>query len=336
MSYVHVFLTYSLNNHILFMYSYLWIPFLSVFPVSLTIIKVLVGIWFRTLSFAEWFCPLRICELKESFKVMKRMKKEMATLAANIKNAHSKQLNFEHGFRPIYYFSRAAGLWPFSICRDSNGVIQPARLSRLDGAWFFISLCLHLFAMFYYYLSLVELEGSNKTILTFSILYTLFQIKSLLIGAFGIILDLLNRYTLVNLLRKFIVFDSEVGHFIHDHFYSINIANSSQIWSFKQMAKFGIYFNYKNDSRRAFAYLFVPSVITVTLIIASNITYEIYANKSIYFILFEDIINLRPFIWIPIVISFTTFIRGLLERFVALNTLLRYSNMFKFNLIDIT
>lgn len=133
-----------------------------------------------------------------------------------IKNAQSKQLNFEHGFRPIYHFSWAVGLWPFSIRHNSRGTIQNARISRLDGVWFLISMCFHLSAIFYCYKNMVDLEDSNKTILTFSILYNLFQIKSLLIGAVGIILDMVNRHRLVNILGKFITFDNEVGHSIYN------------------------------------------------------------------------------------------------------------------------
>lgn len=142
----------------------------------------------------------------------------MDTLVVDMKKTQLQQLNFEHGFRPIYYFSRAVGLWPFSICHNSNGAIQSARISRLDGVWFFVSMCFHLLAMCYYYVNMVDLEDSNKTILTFSILYSLFQTKSLLIGAVGIVLDMLNRRRLVNLLEKFMIFDSEVGQPKHGWF----------------------------------------------------------------------------------------------------------------------
>lgn len=135
----------------------------------------------------------------------------MDTSVVNINKFQSQQLNFEHGFRPIYHFSRAVGLWPFSICRNSNGTIQSAHISRLNGAWFSISIGFHLLAMCYSYKNMVDLEDSNKTILTFLILYSLFQTKSFLVGAVGIIMDMHNRNKLANLLGSFIIFDSEVG-----------------------------------------------------------------------------------------------------------------------------
>lgn len=94
------------------------------------------------------------------------------------------------------------------------------------------------------------------------------------------------------------------------------------------MSKFGIYFNYKHDYRRALAYLVIPTFTTIMLISMANLTYEMYANKSLSFILYEDITTLRSFIWIPIVTSFTTFIRSLRVRFAALNSLLRFPQQY--------
>lgn len=138
------------------------------------------------------------------------MKREMDTFAG-AHNAQLKQLNYEHGFCPVYNFSRAVGLWPFSIRHNSKGEIQSARISRVDGVWFLISICFHLHAIFYFYLNMVDLKDSNKSILTFSILFDLFKMKSLLIGAVGIILDMLNRNKLASILGKFIIFDNEVS-----------------------------------------------------------------------------------------------------------------------------
>lgn len=150
-----------------------------------------------------------------------------------MKSSQLQQLNFEYGFRPIYYFSRAVGLWPFSICHNSTGAVQSARIRRFDGVWFLVSMCFHMLALFYYYRNMVDLEDSNKTILTFSILYSLFQTKALLIGAVGIILDMRNRHKLVNLLGKFIIFDNEVGQSNLHYFYLTspnNVANLFRIY----------------------------------------------------------------------------------------------------------
>lgn len=130
---------------------------------------------------------------------------------AHTKKGKQKIYNFEYGFRPIYYFSRFAGLWPFSIVHHSNGTIQNARISRLDGVWFSISMCFHLLAIFCSYLDSDDLNDTHATTVTFCILYFLYRVQSLLIGVFGIILDMLNRHRLANILGGFIIFDNEVG-----------------------------------------------------------------------------------------------------------------------------
>lgn len=125
-----------------------------------------------------------------------------------------KQHTFEYGFRPVYYFSRAVGLWPFSIHRNSSGTIQSARISALDGVWFSISMFIHVLAMYTFLKIMLDLESTNskdKTIFAFAMLYALFRILCLLIGAIGTVLDMVNRRKLTNILRKLIIFDKEVG-----------------------------------------------------------------------------------------------------------------------------
>lgn len=129
-------------------------------------------------------------------------------------NAQFQQLTFEHGFKPIYYFLRVFGLWPFSICHNSKGAIQCARIGRLDGVWFFISMCLRPLAMFYFFVNVVDeykASSTNKNVSTFEILYILFRLFSLFIGLVGIILDMHHRYKLVNVLENFTIFDNEVS-----------------------------------------------------------------------------------------------------------------------------
>lgn len=144
------------------------------------------------------------------------MKREMDTIAHN-SNAQLKQLNFEDSFRPLYYFSRFIGLWPFSFRHNTNGIIENARIGRLDGAWFLISLCCHLLAAYfwYIYIHIIYLEDADAdadvTIYIFSMLYMLLRMKYILIGAAGIILDMVHRHRLADILRKFIIFDNEVS-----------------------------------------------------------------------------------------------------------------------------
>lgn len=127
------------------------------------------------------------------------------------KNTKQKIQNFEYGFRPIYCFSRFFGQWPFSIVHHENGTIQKARISRLDGVWFWISVCLQLTAIFCSYLESDDVSDRHATTFTFCVIYFLYRLKSLIIGIFGIILDMLNRHKLANILGQFIIHDNEVS-----------------------------------------------------------------------------------------------------------------------------
>lgn len=256
-------------------------------------------------------------------------------------NANPKQLNFEHGFRPIYYFSRAVGLWPFSFRQNSNGTIQNAYINRLDGVWFLMSLSIQLWAIFRYYTYLVDLEDEHtncKSVFTFSILYALFRMKSLLIGAVGIVLDLHNRHKLANILKKFIIFDSKVGSNSGcSQCYLRMFYSNLFTYLFIQMAKLKIEFNFKRDHRCALLNLITPTISAVALTMIAIATFDVYLSKSVITLLVLNYIDLRSLIWIPIVISFSSFERGLCQRFDVLNSLLRFMHItFQYILIDMT
>lgn len=54
---------------------------------------------------------------------------------------------FAHCFRPIYIFSRAFGLMPFSIICQSNGGVRESKVTKFDALWFAHWLCLLLFGI---------------------------------------------------------------------------------------------------------------------------------------------------------------------------------------------
>lgn len=91
------------------------------------------------------------------------------------------------------------------------------------------------------------------------------------------------------------------------------------------MEKFGILFNHRNAYRRACLHLLAPMIIILTILIISTHIFDVYANKSYLYVLYMNGSILRSLIWIPIVISFSTFLHSLVNRFAALNSLLRLS-----------
>lgn len=115
---------------------------------------------------------------------------------------------FQHGFLPIYYFSRCVGLWPFTIIHKANGSIK-ARVRLFDSLWFLISICLYLTALYYTYKDIRNTlqKGPYLT----SIISQISQIPTFLFGAVGIAMDMLNRNRLITILKNFNEFDTEVS-----------------------------------------------------------------------------------------------------------------------------
>lgn len=117
--------------------------------------------------------------------------------------------SFAYSFRPIHYFSRAFGLLPFSVALDSNGNIQKARVSLFDALWFVISISLYLIMAFICYQNIKLPQDQNVSY----ILATgdaMFLIAGLIYGAIIITIDMFNRFRIIDILRMFTAFDSEV------------------------------------------------------------------------------------------------------------------------------
>lgn len=121
---------------------------------------------------------------------------------------------FEHSFKPVYYFSRCIGLWPFTIAYNSNGSIKEARVHLLDSLWFLISICLYLTALFFYYEDLMQSFNLKKSYYFSDLLFLISQIPPLLFGSVAIVLNMFNRNRLINVLKDFITFDTEVMLFL--------------------------------------------------------------------------------------------------------------------------
>lgn len=115
----------------------------------------------------------------------------------------------EQSFRSVYYFSRIFGLWPFSIARNSNGSIRRARVRPADALWFLISFCLYSVAIYYTYMDITTTRLENRKSFVF-LLLNVYQIVYLFFGSCVIVLDLLHRNKLIEILKKFDIFDNEV------------------------------------------------------------------------------------------------------------------------------
>lgn len=124
--------------------------------------------------------------------------------------ALNRKLNFEQVFRPIYYFSRFAGVWPFSIIRNSNGNDRMAHCGPYDVLWLIVVLCFNLALALNAYEQLREEQAKHVVHIRF-IVESIFEMGSFLFITIGIVLDLINRNRLVDILKKFNAFDHEVS-----------------------------------------------------------------------------------------------------------------------------
>lgn len=90
------------------------------------------------------------------------------------------------------------------------------------------------------------------------------------------------------------------------------------------MSKFGVNFNYKRDYRRTWLYFTI--VVLMILILLFFLVFDVFVSRAELLSTLDGFcFNFLYFVvWIPDVISFIIFIRSLYERFVTLNTLLRF------------
>lgn len=129
------------------------------------------------------------------------------------KDEHEKIVHFTRVFRPIYCFARICGFMPFSIRRtDSlNGHFVP-RVSPCDVIWFAISMCFYLTMIVNTFWGRIFLpHEANALLSAIAVGNYLLRLLILSFSIVHLIIDVCNRYKLVNILNDFTVFDQEVS-----------------------------------------------------------------------------------------------------------------------------
>lgn len=122
---------------------------------------------------------------------------------------YAEKVSFTQSFRPIYYFSRMFGLMPFSIINDSNGEAQEPRISKLDGLWFVVAICTYL-AMGYITYENAAPKDPNSMPYKLLFVDSIIFFPEIILGIFIIGFEMCNRFKLINILKEFITFDTEV------------------------------------------------------------------------------------------------------------------------------
>lgn len=126
------------------------------------------------------------------------------------KVSNANKPNFSYSIRPMYYFSRAFGLFPFTMIYDTNGDVQGAHVTLFDILWFFISIFLYLLMAFYCYMNMDLPQNPNDSYILNLGDYALL-IVGLIYGAIIILLDMFNRFGFIDLVKNITTFDKEVS-----------------------------------------------------------------------------------------------------------------------------
>lgn len=125
-------------------------------------------------------------------------------------------VNFTHVFRPIYYFARFCGQMPFSIVQIANDEFRQPRIGKCDVLWFIISIfilsVLICFTCWYSIFRRSSLIQVNKILYLLAWTISTLRIVNFLCAILIIIMDVCNRYKLVNIQNKFTAFDQKVNY----------------------------------------------------------------------------------------------------------------------------
>lgn len=123
----------------------------------------------------------------------------------------AKHKDFLDSFRPIYYFSRSFGLMPFSIGRSSSGNILGPRVHKFDAVWFVATILIYALATVVSF-KYVKFKQESNTQLNMLVISNNWHLTSGLLFCVVIIgMDLYNRDKLVDLIKRFTVFDKQVS-----------------------------------------------------------------------------------------------------------------------------
>lgn len=119
---------------------------------------------------------------------------------------------FVQSVSPIYFFSRAIGLMPFTIAHERNSKILRAKVTALDFVWFVIAMIVHISFVVIWYRNLDYKRIKNVSNVvpigmgahaTFGLIYSVICVA----------MDMCNRCKFVDLLRSFMTFDKEVRNY---------------------------------------------------------------------------------------------------------------------------
>lgn len=243
----------------------------------------------------------------------------------------SEKRNFSYNFEPIYYFVRVCGQMPFTIVANAHGIAVDAKMYQRDFIWLAISIGIHC-AFIFMAVEIFQLpRHPNAATSTIHFGDLTFWLVSLLVGISILAMDACNRFKIVEILKKFTSFDEGVrGRWTNTSSSQTPIWNEEllQLFSVRtfQMARFGIYFDYASERRRA--WLYCGGLISMNLLSVAMSFYHTYN----YFMESHSLLNMFEFISSAMhqthiltapVLTYIFMLHNLRKRYGALNQLLR-------------
>lgn len=129
------------------------------------------------------------------------------------------EINFARSLRPIYQFSRAFGLMPYTITCDENINFKGVRVRPFDILWCIISISLCITMAVVYYQN-IELTNDPNVSIVLQIGDAMLLGVVLIYACTIIILDMINRFKLIKILKSLNCFDNTVRM---NCFYLLNI-----------------------------------------------------------------------------------------------------------------
>lgn len=112
-------------------------------------------------------------------------------------------------FLPMYRFSRTFGLMPFTLVADAKGNVR-AQIRLFDILWFILCIYLCLMMAFVYYQNIQLPKGQHaSSVLAYGNAFL--TMLGLVYVITAVIMDMINRFKLIAILRMLNSFDNEVG-----------------------------------------------------------------------------------------------------------------------------
>lgn len=135
---------------------------------------------------------------------------ENQTNSVNREN-QSEEFTVEYGFRPFYYLSRVFGFMPFTIICDVNGRAQESKVKCRDILWLAILISSYLLLGVVIFGSMNISQDSITSEYVLVLSEYILAAFLLVFGIFVIGMDMCVRFKLVDILKKFTMFDTEVS-----------------------------------------------------------------------------------------------------------------------------